>query len=157
MVIREYQPEDINALTQYLVELQNFERQYDPRLADGITSVNALFKHLMKNCETQCGKIFIAEENNTAIGFVAVQAKVKSEEIHDEPYLYAYVSDLFVSDGWRGKRVGEMLLAEAEAFAKSQNSKTLKIDVLAENLNALNLYKKIKFEEHFISLEKKLA
>jgi ribosomal protein S18 acetylase RimI-like enzyme len=157
MLIREYKPGDINAIKQCLVELQDFERKYDCRMVDGITTVNELMKHLIKNCDTQCGKIFVAEENNTVIGFVAVQAKVKSEEIHDKPYLYAYVSDLFVAGEWRGKKVGQILLAEAEAFARSQNAKTLKLDVFAENMDALNLYKRIGFEAHLISLEKKLV
>ena len=157
MLIRKYNPGDINAIKQCLVELQDFERKYDCRMVDGITTVNELMKHLIKNCDTQCGTIFVAEENNIVIGFVAVQAKVKSKDIHDKPYLYAYISDLFVAGEWRGKRVGQRLLTEAEAFARSQNAKTLKLDVFAENMDALNLYKRIGFEAYLISLEKKLV
>lgn len=155
-LIREYQAEDARQLEECIVELQDFERRIDARLADGRTIAGHYLQYILSRCDETDGKIFVAEVDGRMAGFVSVWAKVKTRQIEESEYEYAYISDLVVLPEHRGQSIGRALLRRAEDYAVQQGATLLRIAVLAKNEAARNLYARFGFEERLVELSKNL-
>jgi ribosomal protein S18 acetylase RimI-like enzyme len=157
MRIREFnRGTDISGLRACLIELQDFERRLDPRMPPGAGVVDPMISEMMYRCETHDGKVFVADSGETLGGYVTVLARVVSEEADDGELEYALVSDLVVREGFRHRGIGRQLLETAEAFAAADGARWLRIEVLAANRAARDMYASFGFREHLISLEKPL-
>lgn len=74
VVIREYRSDDAPVVRRCVVELQEFERAIDPRLRSGESMADAYWEQLQTRCAAKSGRVFVAEEGETIVGFVAVLA-----------------------------------------------------------------------------------
>ena len=81
---------------------------------------------------------------------------MKSRGIEEREYEYAYVSDLVVREGHRGRGLGRALLGRAEEHARREGATLLRIAVLARNAGAVALYESSGFERRLIELSKRL-
>ena len=79
-----------------------------------------------------------------------------AEELIEENSEYAYLTDLVVLPAYRGRGVGRALMQHAEAYAIEQGATVLKVDVLAANTVARELYTSMDYQEHEIRLLKQL-
>jgi ribosomal protein S18 acetylase RimI-like enzyme len=154
MLIRDYESGDRAALRECVVQLQAAEREIDPRTADGESIADAYIDYLRNICGANRGKILVAELNGQVVGYTAVQLWDNSEEVHEEPYEYGYVSDLVVLDAFRRRGLGRALLDAAQAYTKHQHIELLRIGVLAGNETVRRMYHGCGFREHKVVLEK---
>ena len=154
-VIREYRPDDVREVEQCLAELQDFSKLIYANVADGAIAPRYL-QHLLIRCDETNGKIFVAESEGRVVGMVCVYARVKSDAVDEEFHEYAYVSDLVILAGHRGKGLGRALLKCAEDHARRQGATLLRINVLAQNEVARSLYARCGFDELLVVLQKKL-
>lgn len=67
-------------------------------------------------------KCWIAEVGSAGIGNVWVQLIEKIPNPIDESETYAYLTNFFVREEYRGKGAGTMLLAEALAWSRSKDA-----------------------------------
>lgn len=155
-LIREYADGDAAALRVCLVELQEYERRMDDLLAEGREIAARYVEFMLARCAETGGRVFVAEEGGRVVGFVSVWARMKSRAIEEREYEYAYVSDLVVLDGYRGRGLGRALLGRAEEHAVSAGATILRIAVLARNAGARALYEGFGFEPRLLELTKRL-
>jgi len=96
--------------------------------------------------------IFVAKENEKIIGYIYIQ--IISTD--DGPMINkeALLDGLYVEPEYRGKGVAKDLISKAEIWAKNNNVKYLYINVLEENAAALNLYKKLNYNNFELKLKK---
>lgn len=154
MPVREFRDIDAAALRECVIQFQDAEREFFPKTADGDTIAETYIEYLVNVCRKQRGSILVYEENGMVAGYTAVQIWNNSEEIHEEPYEFAYVSDLIVLKAFRGRGLGRTLLEAAESFARNQGANLLRIGVLAQNQRARRMYEINGFVEHKVVLEK---
>jgi len=116
--IREYHPTaDYAALRACFVELQAWERSFEPGLPAPEEAAGPYLAEIFRNCQESSGRIFLAETDGIVVGFICVLAKVlPSADDGLEPY--AYISDLAVRAAHRGRGVGRELMVRAESFAR---------------------------------------
>lgn len=146
--IREYSPKDAAALRRCIVELQEFERTIDPKLPPGEEMADGYLASIHARCREANGKIFVAELDDSVVGFAAVLAQEKFTE-PDEPLgTYAFISDLVVLSQYRRHGIGRQLLDHAEAFARAAGAREIRIGVLALNMAARKLYRSAEFMPH---------
>jgi ribosomal protein S18 acetylase RimI-like enzyme len=148
MHIRDYQPDDASALRQCVVALQEFERTMDPRLRPGESMADAYCEQIHARCRDADGRIFVAEQNGIVVGFVAVLAHETFKELDEPAGSYAFISDLVVLAPYRRRGIGRKLLERAEAFARAEGARELRIGVLARNDQARRLYLAAEFTPH---------
>jgi ribosomal protein S18 acetylase RimI-like enzyme len=158
MWIRDYQAADAAGLRRCLIVLQDFERDLDNRLRVGEAVADAYIADMLADCKVHSGKVLVAEVDGDGViaGFVAVQAKVLQDEIDEETYEVAYISDVVVLPEYRGRGIGRALLQQAEAFARAQGARWLRIGVLSKNHAAVRLYRHAGFGDRLLILEKTL-
>jgi len=154
MLIRDYEPGDRAALRECVVQLQDAEREIEPRTADGDSIADTYIAYLKNICSANKGKIFVAELDGRVVGYSAVQLWSNSDEVHEELYEYGYVSDLVVLDAFRRRGLGRALLEAAEAYTKRQHIDLVRIGVLAGNETVRRMYRSYGFREHKVVLEK---
>ena len=154
--IRAYRATDDIEVERCIFELQEFEHAIDPRVLPGEAVGGWYLKRLLSDCGQRSGRILVAEIAGRVVGFVAVQAKVPCEDQDEEPYEFAYISDLGVLGDFRGRGIGGALLAAAEAYALDQGARWLRIGVLAGNEGAWCLYRSRGFADRQVVLEKAL-
>jgi len=154
--IREYRPEDVQQVLACQIELQDFLHALEPIILEGKVIAKTYLDFVFARCAETDGKVFVAEVASQIVGFIALWTKVKPEDLDEEPLEYAFISDLVVLPSYRGQRLGRALLQKAEEYARSHGATTLKLEVLAKNDVARNLYKNYGFREYHLLLEKSL-
>lgn len=148
---------DVLNLRQCLIELQNFERALDPRMPSGEDIVDDYIADMLRRCRECNGTVLVAEVDNEVAGYVTVMAKVSSEEIGAGDFEFGLVTDIVVLPGYRRTGLGKDLLAAAEAYAKANGVKWLRIGALAANHAAIAMYSSMGFSGLYVELEKDLT
>ncbi len=138
------------------MELQDFERDLDPRLPGGSEIVDVFVPQMLQRCKEADGAVLIAECDSEVAGFATVLSRVSSEEIHEGRYEYGLISDLVVFDEYRNRGIGTRLLRAAEQFARDKGVSTIRIGVLSSNTGANQLYNSNGYKTLFVELEKDL-
>ncbi len=156
--IREFDPlRDHDAVRSCAIALQDFEREFDPRLPPGEQIADRYLDLMLRRCAEFDGVVLVAEADGAVTGFVSVWTRYRSSEPNDDDAEHGLVSDLVVSAKYRGRGIGRALLRAAEARARQAGADTLRLWVKAGNTSALSLYSAEGFENSEIYLEKRLA
>lgn len=106
-----------------------------------------------KDLRNKKGVIFVAEESKSYIGYIFTIKGIPRDKTLKSK---AYISDLYVKKEFRGKSIAKKLILESERWCKKQNVNEVFIDVNVKNFGAKKLYKKMKFNEMKLRLNKKL-
>ena len=96
------------------------------------------------------GQIQVAEADGKLVGFVACQKSVKFPL--DMGYTWAYISDVFVDEAYRGRGLGKMLLESVLRHLKSEGVRDVRLAVWHKNEIAKRLYKELGFAEYMETL-----
>ena len=156
ILIREYRSEDNQQVEECFIELQEFERQIEPRRVEGKVVAKKYLRYMLDKCSQTQGKVFVLEAQNKIVGFVSVWAKMKVNGLVDKESEVAYISDLIVIADYRGQGWGRALLQRAEDYARALGATMLSIGVLAENTGARRLYNDFGFKENQVEFLKPL-
>ena len=155
-MIRSYEPADQEQVERCIIELQNFERALESDRVEGATIARRYLFELLDTCQKQSGQLFVAEVEGQVAGFGCVWLEREPESYLTSLAPYAYISDLVVLPAYRRQGLGSALLAQAEAFAKEQEARALRINVLARNEGAKGVYHQAGFRDYEIRLLKDL-
>lgn len=155
--IREYKQEDAAQVEQCVIELQDFERALEPDCVEGVTISKRYLQDMLDECQAKAGKIFVAETQGQAVGFVSVRREQDWDSYLSSITDHAYISDLVVLHTHRGRGIGKMLMQKAEEYATQLEVAVVKIGVLSRNQPAIHLYKHLGFRSYEMILMKELA
>jgi len=147
----------VQVLRDCVIELQDYERELDPRMPTGLDIVDEYIPQMMQRCKSCLGQVFVAEVDGNIAGYVTILTKVSSGELEDGDIEYGLVADLVVRQEYRGAGIGRALLEAAERYAIAHDVKWLRIAVLAANRGASELYSSMGFSELFLEMEKDLT
>jgi ribosomal protein S18 acetylase RimI-like enzyme len=97
--------------------------------------------------------IFVVEdEKKNLLGFLHMTKNVDYFTGEEQ----GYISSIAVSKEGEGKGIARKLMEKAEEWTKSKGYKQLTLNVFARNERAVNLYKKIGFENEIVKMVKEL-
>jgi ribosomal protein S18 acetylase RimI-like enzyme len=109
-------------------------------------------KFLKKQLRRRNAAVFVAEVGGKIVGHVMVQVnKVPPIYLHDKE---AYICEIIVEDGYRGKGIGTALLEEVEAWANKKKMYSIGLTVHIANPEALSVYREFGFREHHLKMAK---
>ena len=157
MQIRPYVSDtDGEQLRACVIELQNFEREIDPRMPSGEEIVDDYIIAMLFRCRMCDGQVLVADVDGEIAGYVTMLNRVQSDDLDDGNLEFGLVADLLVRNAYRGTGLGRELMAAAESFAKENGVRWLRISVMSENAAARKLYASSGFSEIYVELEKDL-
>jgi ribosomal protein S18 acetylase RimI-like enzyme len=154
-VIRQHTTDDLAAIRECVIALQDFERRIDDRLRPGESMATDYLNEMLERCREHSGTILVAEHEGTVAGFATILTRVPFESLDDPPGEYAIVTDLAVLEGFRRRGLGAALLSEAERYAREAGASELRIAVLSANRDAAQLYRRLGFAPYSEILTKR--
>lgn len=99
----------------------------------------------------------IIEENNSdflvimnenhMVGFLLLQSKETPDFSCFIKHKYAYLMDIVISEDYRGKGMGSLLLNEAKIWANDKKLDYIELNVLSNNNDAIQFYQRHDFKE----------
>ena len=100
--------------------------------------------------------VYVAEEDGVIVG--AVSASVSSTALVSfiVPRARCQVETIVVTEKYRGKGFGRMLMSSVEAFAKEKGATDIRLDVMSFNSGAIEFYKELGFGDFSSRLSKSL-
>ncbi len=157
-VIRKYSSEPhAMQLRKCVIELQEFERQIDPRMPSGEEIADDYIAQMLQRCRQCDGSVFVADNDGNIAGYVTILCRVQSDDLDDGDIEFGLVADLLVRNEYRGTGLGRDLMNAAEEFARNNGVNWLRVSVMAGNGAARRLYESTGFSEIYIELEKSLS
>ena len=99
-------------------------------------------------------QLFIAVYNNEIVGYAYVKIITSSDS--PEIYTEASISGIYIKENYRRQGIATKLINEAKKWCINKGVSYLKLNVLEGNRTALNLYKKLGFNDFSRVLRNKL-
>lgn len=114
---------------------------YDHLKFDSRAASKAL-KYLL--ADEKLGCVWLIEEGDHPVGYFVVTFWY-SLEFYGKA---AFLDELHIGAGYRGRGIGKSVLAYVHEFCAAQGVRALRLEVEHINIHALNLYRKSGFKEH---------
>ncbi len=137
---------DVDILFNLSVELEKYSSQNSTRPHEHFTeNWQEYFKEEIEDSlSVNKSWVFIAEDNETAIGYIY-------SRICEDCYIYV-IEELLVKDEYRGQGVGKELLNKAVEVGK-QYEYPIRVEVFDWNSKAIDFYKKQGFHADSVILQ----
>ena len=129
--------------------------------ATAIAKLNLLFNEVDESAEAiavrmsdpNCVEtVILAKMDDEVVGFALV--RVVSSVLYATPH--AELTELYVMDEYRQRGIASNLIVFAEQIAAQKGARSILVQTGDDNVSALELYKKLSYEEYDLSLKKKL-
>ena len=143
IIVRNYEPKDLQDLERFVVGLQDYESQLEPDRLPG----NQVFEKYTKEL-LDTNKVFVLEVDNKAVGFCAARIE-HDDEIISKINQFIYLSDIYIEPEFRKMGLSKSLFKKVEEYARFLNQKYIKFNVLFKN----EIMRKVANSEHFIEHE----
>ncbi len=153
IAIRPFREEDTSELIERIRELQTHELQFEPRMKHPDSIAQWYVDQMVKDCGKFGGEIFVAERSGELVGYACVFSQMLNDDPDEIEYKYAFVSELAVSPGERGKGLGTRLLDACREHAANYEVQYFRIGVLTGNEGARRLYQNYGFKPRTMELE----
>lgn len=151
ITIFEYKPENLEDLKRLINELGDALKELEPEIvASGNNVLDSYVESLLNNVKAKRGVIYLAFNQNKAVGAAVSYVKHEEDEIVD----YLYLSDLVVTKSEQGRGIGTLLLDRIEKYARENGLKYMRLQSYVKNEGALRLYKRAGFENFLSVLQK---
>lgn len=156
--IKKYSAKDRKLLIKLMEELQDYLVQIDPlKILHRLPEYGEEYtKDLLKKVEKLNGAIFVASLENNPVGLVLgiTEAEGKNDLLDSVPTKVGRILELIVSEKYRGKKIGSVLMSKIEDYFRQQDCDVIRLEVFEPNHSARNFYKHQGYDERVIDLIK---
>lgn len=150
MIIRPAKIEDIKTLQNLNDEVFIDNKKYDTDLKLDWAQSEAGKKYFISAITSPNAVCLIAEEGNSAIGYIAAGLK----EVEYRLSKYIEVENMGVLPEYRSKGIGSKLMSACLKIAKEKGYQRVYVNVYAKNEKAVKFYENEGFEKIDICLDK---
>ncbi len=150
--IRKATKKDLLSIPNLVFELQKSENAFDPDTRVDGKIGKEYTKEILGEIKKNKGILLVAELKGKIVGFISGWT-VKESILKNK---YFYISDLIITEEYRGEGIGTTLLKEIEKYAKKLKLKTLRLSVQVDNHNPHHLYINSGFQDYNMEMKKEL-
>ena len=156
ITIRPMAEADRPAVLALLLELTAHEAGLSPERGTGPEVAAACLADDSEKAVETGGALMVAESDGRVVGYLALQLARTGPFVHEHLRDHVYIENIVVGAAERGTGIGQILLAEAERFARATGRKVLHLGVLEGNDLALRAYRRGGFETASVDMMKVL-
>jgi len=149
-------PEDKSAILSFIQGMQHYEHAFEPDRRIDSAVAREYYTVLMDRVAQSMGRIFVAEENDQAIGWAAFVVEQNSVYVVEPQRTYGYIAELYVNERARSRGIGQALIAACETEARRLKLGLIMIGVLAGNRRTAEIYTRAGFSPYASELRKYL-
>lgn len=151
MQIREVKTiEEAKQCNELLTKLINDERKFNPNIKNDF-KVTSWFENIY---DKENNILYIAVEDNIVVGYIYV--KFIPSDNAPEKLSETFIDGLYVLEEYRNSGIATSLINMAKTWSKKLGAKYISLNVLCNNDVAINLYKKLEFNDFSINLKSEL-
>ena len=160
MKIITFEPFFAEQIKDLLVQLQNHLIELDKEdvliLRDNYR--DDYYNFVMNNLKEKSGIMYLTVENQKVIGLVSgfVGQLDEEDQLVNTCSIRGYISEFVVDKKFRGHQVGTQLMETIEKWFKNNKCDFIRIDVLAQNEDALYFYEKKGYKSISIEVSKRI-
>jgi ribosomal protein S18 acetylase RimI-like enzyme len=154
IIIRPMQPSDRPAVLDLLLELASHEGLLNPQRSTGPAAAAACLADDTEKAAEHGGALIVAVQGGSVVGYLALRRGRTGPFVHEPLRDHVYIENIVVAASSRGNGLGQMLLGEAERFARAAGCKVLQLSVLENNELALGAYRRAGFGIFAIEMAK---
>ncbi len=138
---------DISALNALYTDFFAHNATQQPQWYHAVEETGAYPRSVL---ESQCGDILVAETDDVIVGFVHIEENATPPYPSVRAYRYACVVDIAVSERYRRKGIGRLLLEECKRWARLRRLDYIELTVLENNAAGIRFYER----EHFTTVSR---
>lgn len=154
--VREYSHEsDYESSLKLFAELLSYESRLDPLRNGNIITAKKYFEDTLTGNKIEKRKIFVAEFGKKVVGLVSFAVETSSSGIFKFKE-YGYIRDLIVSEKFRRKNIGKLLMKKVYKYFSKLGLKYARVEAIYSNDPAIGFYKNEGFKKETIAFIKKL-
>ena len=160
--IREAGSDDFDALAGLMFELQSYESRLHKGPKVSLESARKRLRSLMSKIQRQGGEIWLgfAPDGSLAGFLVGILSQENPADLNPDTSAarrdIGLISDLCVTEAYRGQGLAKRLVSEAELFFESQDCQAVSVANLCANMPAAQLYESLGYGVVFQWREKQL-
>ena len=155
-IIRRMVESDREAVLGLLRELNDHEAELSHDRATGPETAAACLADDAEKARATGGAQFVADIEGRVVGYLALQLGRAGPYVHEHWRDHVHIENIVVASSHRKAGIGQVLLAEAERFARVSGRKVILLGVLPRNDIALAAYRRAGFAELSIEMAKVL-
>jgi GNAT superfamily N-acetyltransferase len=152
MKIRKADESDIEGIVDMAHEFELHLLDIDDSLIQEPPPRQVFKEFLLKGFDDDKHSMVVAEEGGKLLGFADIW--VYPEFLHGG--MSAYLHNIFVREGHRGRGIGKALLDSMVQEAKARGAVAFHVPVKAKNVKAIEFYKKNGIAEQLAMMETRL-
>jgi ribosomal protein S18 acetylase RimI-like enzyme len=156
VTLRTAVPADRDAVIELIHRLNVFEADLVGDRRRDYGGAVGYYDELLQRLTRRQGCIVLALEGGVVVGAMGFSLDEDAAYVTADVRRHGTVTDLIVHEEWRGRGIGQMLLAEAERLTREAGLKRLFIGALVANEPARRIYGKFGFEPYVSLLIKEL-
>jgi GNAT superfamily N-acetyltransferase len=156
VTLRTARPADRDAVIELIHRLNLFEADLAGDRRRDYGGAMGYYDELLQRLSRRQGRVVLAEEGGIVIAAMGFSIDEDAAYVAEDVRRHGTVTDLIVHEGWRGRGVGRMLLAEAERLTREAGLKRLFIGALVANEPACRIYENFGFAPYVSLLVKDL-
>lgn len=145
-IVRSARQSDLAILLSFEQAIVQFERPYDPTLADDPISYYDL-NELIASDDAEVVVIEF-ESKIVASGY----AKIKQALPYQDHEHYSYLGFMFTHTDHRGKGLNGLLIYRLKEWSASKGLDEIRLTVYNDNNAAIKAYEKVGFKKHLIEM-----
>ncbi len=142
----------IQELNNKLCTKENAE--FDPTVNPKFATSDGGLSYFKKALESDEKLVLIAEDNNTAIGYI-VGGIEQVGDFRNIPNM-CEADNMWIDEKYRSQGIGKQFMSELETWAKSKGIKRMRVVASYKNEKGIRFYKRGGFSEYDLILEKDL-
>lgn len=146
VLIREAVIEDLPTLLLFQQGVVDYERPYDPTIAEDPVWYYDL-KKLILDPDIA---VLVAESEHTLIGCGLGMEKEGRHYLNHKTY--AYLGLMYTDPNFRGQGVNMKIIDTLKEWALNKGLKEMRLTVYNDNLSAIKAYEKVGFKKHIIEM-----
>jgi len=152
MIIRKAKISDYDSITSLYKQLHETEKKYDNNLIDEYNIDKEQEKIIKKRIRSRKDIFLVAEIDNKIIGLI--YGEIPDIIFYKEKV--SFLKHLCVDKEYRNKSIATKLIQEFSDKSQEKGAIYIRLNAFEKNTNAVNLYKKMGFEEYSIYYNKKI-
>jgi len=136
--------QDLDAIVALWMAMMREHEAFDSRIRLALNADNAYRQYVHHYITRDDAAVFVAERGNEVIAFCLAYAARNLPMFH--PAQFGYLSDLTVSEPWRGRGVGSALLEATKAWFLRNGIAYIQLQVYSGNAPGIAFWRKAGFE-----------
>ncbi len=144
IVIRQALKSDFDQVGQVFTQENKFHAKLVPEIIQVAKPImtHAWFDEKLSNPNKA---LFVAEFGKEIVGVLLIEMMSSPDDPIFRPRTYAYLDEIAVVEKYRGRGIGQALMAKARAWALAQGASEIELNVWQVNVQAIQFYERLGY------------